>query len=80
MEGTICLAAFNMFSIVNLSPRRCKALPPTATTMRCGGTAEAPSSLNKRTVRRVRLASLASMVLLYVLSQMNAAFLLESVR
>ena len=38
------------------------------------------SSLNKRTVRRVRLASLASMVLLQVLSQMNAGFLLESVR
>jgi hypothetical protein len=24
-----------MFSIVNLSPRRCKAFPPTATTNRC---------------------------------------------
>ena len=25
----------SMFSIVNRSPRRCKALPPTATTNRC---------------------------------------------
>ena len=32
--GAISAAAFNIFSIVNRSPRRCKALPPTAITMR----------------------------------------------
>ena len=67
------MAAFSIFSIVNLSPLLCKALPPTATTMRCGGTDGVASSLNKRTVRLVLLARRAS-ILLYLLSLANWLF------
>ena len=34
MVGAKSAEAFNMFSIVKRSPRRCNAFPPTATTMR----------------------------------------------
>ena len=34
IAGAICFAALSMFSMVSRSPRRCSALPPTATTTR----------------------------------------------